>query len=196
MKVKVKICGIRSLEAAQIAISNGADFIGLNFVPSSKRYIDLIMAKQISHFAKDKVKLVGVFQNAAVDEVNTIAEELQLDFVQLHGQEDELYRTKMVRPIIKSIQNTNSIKSSGAKFLLIDRIQQGIGEMVDLEKAKKIAEQFSIFYAGGLTPDNVELIVKNVKPFAVDVAGGIETKGKEDLEKIKEFIKNAKGIEI
>lgn len=241
--VKVKICGIRSLESAQVAINAGADFLGFNFVKSSKRYIEPERAKEIINVIarsrqltetkqsrhekidigsetigiasgrnidlRNDVAMVGVFQNQLVDEVNKIAEELNLDYVQLHGEEDEFYIQKFIRPVIKKINSKYflslkgnfelRIKNLGIKtiihnseFLILDREVQGQGDMVDLDQAVKIADAYSIFIAGGLTPENVASVVKKVKPFAVDVAAGIETNGKEDREKIKRFIYNAK----
>lgn len=196
MKVKIKICGVRSLEVAKVVISSGADFIGLNFIPTSKRHIDILTAKQIANFAKDKIGLVGVFQNASTDEVNKIAELLQLDFIQLHGKEDNDYIKKMNRPVIKSIYGNDIPNGLDANFLLLDRKEQGHGDLLDLVEAKNIADKHKVFFAGGLTPDNVVLIIEKVKPYAIDVAGGVETDGQQDLDKIKQFIKNAKGVEI
>lgn len=173
--VKVKICGIRSLEAAKTAIDAGAHFLGFNFVPSSKRYIKPEDALRIINPIRGKVKIVGVFQNANLDDINHLALKLGLDFVQLHGSSAEI----------------NTILS--VDFFLLDRTKQGTGKMVNFKKAQKIAKKKPIFLAGGLTPANVIEAVKKVQPFAVDVAGGIETNGKQDLEKIKAFIKNAKG---
>jgi len=196
MKVQVKICGIRSIESALAAVSAGADFIGFNFVPSSKRYIDPKICRELINHIRNRISVVGVFQNQPIDEVNMIADMLNLDFVQLHGEEDELYIRKISRPIIKRIDGANIAQNVKTKFQLLDRKKQGKGDMVDLEKAKNLAAQFDIFFAGGLTPENVVAVIKKVKPFAVDVSGGIETNGKEDSEKIKQFIKNAKGVEI
>ncbi len=83
-----------------------------------------------------------------------------------------------------------------AKYLILDRIKQGEGSLVDFKKAAKLANKFPIFLAGGLNPNNIADAIINVKPFAVDVAGGIETNSLQDLEKIKLFIKNAKGVNI
>jgi len=193
MKVKIKICGIRSLDSAKVVVAGGADFIGFNFVTSSKRYIDTEVCKTIINDIKGKIKTVGVFQNASIERVNTIADLLDLDFVQLHGKENEIYMKKINRPIIRSIHSTDFVKSVNTKFLLLDREKQGRGNMFDLKEAKKIAVQFEIFFAGGLTPENVVSVIEKVKPFAVDIAGGIETDGKEDFKKIKEFIARAKG---
>lgn len=194
MSVKVKICGIRSLEAAQAAIDSGADFLGFNFISTSKRYIDPSKALKIIESRRDKTKLVGVFQNADLKYVNNIAVNLNLDFVQLHGNEDNDYINNVVIPVIKYIKLDNKIQKSKAEYLLLDRLQQGKGIMVKFEKAAKLAVSFSIFYAGGLNPENVANVVNKVKPFAVDVAGGIETNGLPDIGKIKLFIKNAKEV--
>src|SRR5579859_3822146 len=127
MKVKVKICGVRSLTAAKTAISAGADFIGLNFVPSSKRYINEKTALVIAQYAKDKVALVGVFQDASVYYVNKLAKELKLDYVQLHGTENVAYMQQMSVPIIKRVGATTRMakfKKISVDFFLLDRRQQ------------------------------------------------------------------------
>ena len=196
MKVQVKICGIRDLKTAQTAVASGADFIGFNFVPSSKRYIDPKTCKTFIESLIGKIKIVGVFQNQPIDEVNKIADMVNLEYVQLHGEEDESYMKKVRRPIIKLIDEANFTKNLNTKFRLLDRKKKGNGHMIDLEKPKKLAAQFDIFFAGGLTPENVVSVIKKVKPFAVDVAGGIETNGKEDPKKIKEFIANVKGVTV
>jgi phosphoribosylanthranilate isomerase len=196
MKVKVKICGIRSLKTAQAAIADGADFIGFNFVHSSKRYIDPEVCLKFIDTIKGKILVVGVFQNQPSSDVNRIAAMLDLDFVQLHGDENNEYIRKINRPVIKSLQRLPISKKLQAQFLLLDRVNQGEGSMIDFTDAKKIAMKTDIFFAGGLTPDNVASVIKKVKPYAVDVASGIETGGREDMHKIKLFIKTAKGVTI
>lgn len=196
MSVKIKICGIRNLEAAITAVDAGADFLGFNFVPTSQRYIDPMFAQKIIKLVKGKVKIVGVFQNAKVSDVNDITSKLGLDFVQLHGKEDDDYISNVAVPVIKSFKVDDVIHNTKAAYILLDRVKQGEGKMVDLEKAAKLVSNFLLFYTGGLNPDNVAEVVKKVKPFAVDVAGGVEIKGIQDLEKIRLFIKNAKGVSI
>lgn len=194
MKTKVKICGIRTFEASQVAIDNGADFMGFNFVENSTRYIKPEKALEIIKLLKDKLKIVGVFQDHEINYVNEIVGLLNLDFVQLHGVENNEYIKSVKVPVIKSITMNNNAKKIKAKYLLLDRIKRGEGEMVDFKNAAKLASKFPIFLAGGLTPDNIAKAITNVRPFAVDVAGGIETNGFQDLEKLKLFIKNAKGV--
>lgn len=194
LSVQVKICGIRTLSAAKAAIDAGADFLGFNFVPTSKRYTHPKKAKEIIKHIKGKIKTVGVFQDNKISQVNEISKTLELDFVQLHGNENNEYIKKINLPVIKSIKIGNTITSTTALYILIDRNKRGQGRMADVKKAAKFTSKFPTFYSGGLTVDNVAEVVKKVQPFAVDVAGGIETNGKQDIKKINQFIKNAKEV--
>lgn len=192
MNTKVKICGIRTIEAAEVAIEAGADFLGFNFVPTSKRYIDPKDAEKIiAEIEISGVELVGVFQNEESGKVNKIATSLGLDYVQLHGDESNEYISKIDFPVIKSITLSDNPSLIKAEYFLLDR-EARVGDMVDLEKAAEMAKKIQIFFAGGLTPENVAEIIQTVQPYAVDVAGGIETDGVQDLEKIKSFIKNVR----
>lgn len=190
---KVKICGIRTLEAAEVAVLNGADFLGFNFVPTSKRRIDVTLADVIiKQIRKSGTSIVGVFQNASVTEVNALIEKLGLDFVQLHGKEDSAYIQRMNVPVIKSFTLSDDPATIEAEYLILDREERGKGDMVDLVRAEDIARQFKIFLAGGLTPQIVAEAVRSVRPYAVDVAGGVETDGVQDTLKISSFIEHAK----
>ncbi|MBI5122550.1 bifunctional indole-3-glycerol phosphate synthase/phosphoribosylanthranilate isomerase [Candidatus Roizmanbacteria bacterium] len=195
--VRIKICGVRDLKIAQKAISAGADFLGFNFVPTSKRYLDPKNAEKIISSIKGKIKTVGVFKNSPSDHVNEIAERLDLDFIQLHGNEDVEYRKKIKRKIIQMIDVDSHFRGNDKEeCLLLDRKIQGKGNMVDLGEAEKFTGKHYIFFSGGLTPENVGDVVAKVRPFAVDVAGGIETNGVPDIKKIESFIKNAKGVNL
>lgn len=202
LQTKIKICGIRDFATAQIATKEGADFLGFNFVPTSKRRIDPKDAKAIIDELRSanhelRTKFVGVFQNQPSDEVNNIAKLLELDYVQLHGTEDVEYRKKITKPIIQKIHTDGSYTDRDkSDYFLLDREEQGRGKMVDIAIAQEIARYFPVFLAGGLTPDNVAHVVQEVVPFAVDVAGGIETEGKQDTKKMKKFIKNVKEVVI
>ena len=199
--VMVKICGIRSDMAAKTAIFAGAKFLGFNFVPGSKRKVSPEIAKQIVDQIRGQVKIVGVFQNQSIEEVNKIAEFLDLDYVQLHGDEDEDFIKEMTRPVIKVLQLEvdfditqvlKEINKINAEYFLLDREKQGKGKMLNPKHLSIIAKEKKIFVAGGLTPDNVVEVVRGVRPFGVDVAGGIETGRVEDTEKIKLFIERAR----
>jgi len=182
MRIKVKICGIRTIEAAKAAIDAGADFLGFNFVPTSKRFIDPQKALEIINSIGGQVKIVGVFQNALVGNVIQIASNLGLDFVQLHGYENNNYIKALKTPVIKSITTYDQPQSIKADYFILDRVRRGEGEMVDLEKGAQLAFKLPLFFAGGLNSENVLEVVTKVRPFAVDVAGGVETDGVQDLE--------------
>lgn len=203
MTVAVKICGIRSVENALAAIDAGADFIGLNFVPTSKRKINEGTAREIVEAVEGQAMTVGVFQNADSVYVNTLARSLDLDFVQLHGNEDAAYCSLMQTKVIKALSLKPNVdvhallremKELDVSLFLLDRAVQGSGSAIPVQVAERLAQEFEVFLAGGLLPDTVAGVVKKIRPYAVDVAGGIETDGEEDIIKIKQFIMNAKGV--
>lgn len=202
MKPKVKICGITTLEDAKSALALGADFLGFNFVPTSKRYIHPVAAKRIIDEVGQKAKIVGVFKDESADMVNTTAQFLSLDFVQLHGSEDESYVTRVLTPVIKVFQLPSDfdardviaqMKQYNAAYFLLDREKQGQGKLLNKENVAEVASVMSVFLAGGLTPENVNGFAMLAKPYAMDVAKGVETDGKKDKEKMQAFINNVKG---
>lgn len=205
---KIKICGITNGADARLAVDAGADFIGLIFAPSSKRQVSLAEAGIIVDAVENRAKTVGVFQNQSIDEVNHIAKDLNLDFVQLHGQEDSAYANACVKPVIKVFQYPLSnpasqqclLDFSGATYFLFD-----------LEKSStpyETAELFSdlntflapirnkipsFFLAGKLSPDNVQKASQAVRPFALDVASGVEiSPGIKSTTLTKQFCESAK----
>lgn len=196
-KTLVKICGIRSEMAAKTAIFSGAKFLGFNFVQGSRRKVSPEVAKQIIDIIRNQVKTVGVFQNQSVEFVNKTAQDLGLDFVQLHGDESPEYVKEINFGVIKAFnletdfdltQILKLINSYEADYFLLDREKQGKGKMLNLKHLSIICkEKSNVFVAGGLIQDNVSEVVRVTKPFGVDVASGIETRGVEDLEKIKIF---------
>lgn len=200
---KVKICGIRRIGSATLAAEEGADYLGFNFVFQSPRYISPVVAKEIIEKVRKKSQIVGVFQNKAAHEVNEIARFLKLDFAQLHGDENNEYIKQIKIPVIKAVPVVNALSSDellshitqfDADHILLDRAIQGEGEIIGFEKAHAITNLFPTFLAGGLTPENITEFIIRTKPYAVDVASGIETNGVEDQEKIRQFIRNVKGV--
>ena len=201
MRVKVKICGIRTLEAAKAAISTGADFLGFNFVPSSPRYVTPEHSYEIISHLPKSVKIVGVFANEKKEIIIDLIKKLQLDFVQLHGDENPKdCKLTHLAGVIKAFRLNaqfndsefiNRVSAYDVDYILVDR--KVIGEMLDLYKVQRVARVYRVFLAGGLTAENVTEAIRIVKPYAVDVASSVETNGKKDLEKIKIFIRNVKG---
>lgn len=197
--MKVKICGIQTLEAARASIDAGADFLGFNFVPISQRYINPEIAKKIcSRLRLSNIKIVGVFQNEKMDVVNKLINYLKLDYVQLHGDESPKYIGSIQEAgIIKTFslpfdfnveETIKKMKNYDVDYLLLDREEQGRGKVLNLNKVRELTLIFPIILAGGLTIDNIQKTIGIVEPFAVDVAGGVESDGIKDGFKIKEFI--------
>lgn len=201
----VKICGLKSVEAAQVAIDSGADLLGIICVPNRKRTVDSEVAKLISKLCRNKdVKLVGVFRNQTKEDVARIAEDYSLDVVQLHGDEDwKEYNSFIPLPIIKrvvfpqGIETLVEMQNSDCQSLF-DSEAGGTGEKLDW---KSIGEWYSnsqlnkgYILAGGLNPENVKDALKVPGVTGVDVSGGVETDGVKDNVKIKTFLYNVNSL--
>lgn len=202
-RTKVKICGIRRFESAEVAVKAGADLLGFNFVNESHRYVNPITAKEIIEKVHKHAEVVGVFKDMEVEEVNELAHYLKLHYVQLHGSEDPTFIKKIKTKVLKAVSLSGdfaldntipALQKYDAHHILLDRETQGQGAPVNFEKAREIASHLPIFLAGGLHPENVADAVFTVNPYGVDVAGGIETNNYEDPQKIAAFIQNAKGV--
>lgn len=194
--MNVKICGIRSKSTALAAQDAGATHIGLNFIPTSRRFVSTAIAQEITEALRSSVKLVGVFQDMPIEVVNDAVNRYKLDYAQLHGSEDPTYCKLVNTSVIKAIRIaaddseqaiTSYMRSYDCELFLIDRATQGKGERIDAALAYSLARKFPLFLAGGLTPDNVLDVVRHVRPYGVDTAGGIETNGLPDINKIKQF---------
>ncbi|OGK20206.1 hypothetical protein A3C23_03165 [Candidatus Roizmanbacteria bacterium RIFCSPHIGHO2_02_FULL_37_13b] len=199
MNVKVKICGIRTAHDAKIAVSAGADFLGFNFIPKSKRYINPKSAKTILSNISVSIQVVGVFQNQDLSYVNELIGYLSLDLVQLHGKENIKYIKNVKSKVIKMVgvdSNEFHKLSKHVSFFLLDRKYQGRGKLVDPKKARLLSQSQPLFIAGGLTPENVGMVVRTVRPIGVDVASGIETNSLPSEQKIINFISNAKAVKL
>lgn len=199
--MKVKICGIMSIEAAMHSIECGADALGFVFA-ESKREITVEAAKEIIRELPEKIWKVGVFVNKEPHAIKEIAVEAGLTHIQLHGDEDiELFK-EIGYPIIKSVpavskETVQSIHTVAAEYLLLDsppnQYRGGNGTRFDWDHAAGAGKSFgNIILAGGLTPDNVQIAIKKIQPFMVDVSSGVETNGEKDPQKIRGFILNAK----
>lgn len=208
--VRVKICGITQSSQAQQIVDLGADAIGLNFWPQSKRYLVFDTARPWLDELHGKVTRIGVFVNAEADEISRILESGAIDYAQLHGDETPKEVDTLVQkglPVykalgIKDAQALKEISSYPGNAILLDAYAPteygGTGEAFDWNLGRLAVEQFSdqkkIILAGGLTPDNVATAIKQVAPFAIDTASGVEsgTPGIKDLDKVKQFIEAAK----
>ena len=210
---KIKICGLSEIQHALAAAEAGADFVGLVFAPS-RRQVSAEKALQIVeaiHSLRPHPDIVGVFANSASDEVNRIADHCNLDWVQLSGDETWDYCQQIERPIIKAVHVSNTKTSDEVVseiatayqllprqdfvFLVDSRVGDsygGTGQAFDWKIAKEVTARFSVIIAGGLTPNNVSQLVKDVLPWGVDVSTGVETDGQKDVSKITAFIREVR----
>lgn len=198
---KIKICGIKTLTGALSAIEAGADYLGFNFYPKSVRFIEKNICAEITSVLKQKypqIKLVGVFVNLTVGEIKDLMETCSLDLAQLHGDETvEILNAlngkafKAFRGIPESI---NGFARSESPAFLVDASVKGLyggsGITADWDGVAELAKKYPLLLAGGLTPENVAVAVKQVKPWGVDVASGVESApGEKDAKKMKAFVK-------
>lgn len=204
--VKVKICGITNLEDALVAAEYGADALGFIFYEKSPRYISTANAMKIIKELPPFVTKVGVFVDDPVEKVKQMKVFTGIDAVQLHGNETPNICHSMGNRVIKAFRVSgqwsavsNRMKRYQVSAYLLDTHREGVpggtGKTFDWKLAVEAKKHGRIILAGGLTPDNVSEAVKKVRPYAVDVASGVEERpGKKDLKKVKEFIERAKCI--
>lgn len=206
----VKICGLQTVEAAELALNSGANLIGIICVPNRKRTIKSHIAKEISNIVhsnrfNDRC-LVGVFRNQSKEDVLRLSNEYNLDIIQLHGDENwEEYQFFLQKPVIKRVifprdcDEVIKISNLQTKICLplFDSEAGGTGELLDWESisnwsetVQSDGEPVQYILAGGLTPQNVSKAISLPGVIGVDVSGGVETDGEKDFNKITNFIKN------
>lgn len=217
---RVKICGITSLDDAILATEAGADYLGFIFYPKSKRGTTPETAKNIAAELRrlgNTPILVGVFVNQNAESMAQVLDLCQLDLAQLSGDEtpaligephSPIYGRsyKAIRP--ESFQEAAADaewyipeqKLPDQPSLLVDtqhgHLYGGTGKTGDWKLARQLADQFpGLMLAGGLTPENVADAVRQVRPFAVDVASGVEVvPGQKDPAKVQAFINNLRSV--
>ncbi|MEN3129735.1 N-(5'phosphoribosyl)anthranilate isomerase [Bacillus albus] len=200
--MKVKICGITDMETAKRACEYGADALGFVFA-ESKRKITPKRAKEIIQELPANVLKIGVFVNESVEVIRKIADECGLTHVQLHGDEDNYQIRRLNIPSIKSLGVTSESDMKNAQgyetdYILFDspkeKFHGGNGKTFSWELLGHMPKELrkKTILAGGLNALNIEEAIRTVRPYMVDVSSGVETEGKKDVEKIKQFIIKAK----
>ena len=203
---KIKICGIKDTRLIDELTKLNIDFIGINFIESSKRFINSKSAKAISQklsSKKTKIKLVGLFQDHDKSLVNELSNDLNLDYVQLCGNESIEYLEGLEKKIIKTIHIKKELEIEEinqkinlylekSDYVILDTYSKsssgGTGVSFNWDKYKTLFNK-RVFVAGGLNPKNIGDLIKSHNPWGVDVSSGVEHEGEKSIKKIKDFIK-------
>ncbi len=204
--VRVKVCGVTTLDDALVAAAAGADALGFNFWPESPRYLEPARAAEIIALLPPFVTPVGVFVDEPARSVERVAQAAGVRAVQLHGDEppqdvDMLAAAGLT--VIKAFRVGRLFRAQALKqyaragaFLLDSGVKGkrgGTGKAFDWKKARPAARYGRVLLAGGLTVKNVAEAVQQAKPFGVDVCTGVETRpGVKDHALMREFIRQAK----
>jgi phosphoribosylanthranilate isomerase len=200
--VRVKICGITNWPDAIAACNLGADALGFNFYKKSPRAISPASAWKIILKLPPFVAPVGVFVNWTPSAVIALAESLRLAAAQLHGDETPADIAAVARrlTVIKAVRVAKGFSAAhlaryrAAHSFLLDAAHTGqyggTGLSTDWSAARKAANSHRIILAGGLTPENIAAAIRFVRPYAVDVASGVESRpGKKDHGKLRDFFR-------
>lgn len=203
--IRVKICGITNSADALAAIDAGANLLGFNFYAKSPRRITEDDAARIRPQLPKKVEAVGIFVNAPTDGVAALCKLLKLDAAQLHGDETPETVAELARsiPVYKAFRVEPDFplgtldEYPEAFAFLFDAAHTGqyggTGRTTDWDVARRAAVGHRIILAGGLKVENVAAAVRIVRPYAVDVASGVESKpGKKDHGRMREFIQEVR----
>jgi len=200
MPVKIKICGNTNLDDALLAVELGADALGFVFYPKSPRHVKLVDAANICNALPPFVAKVGVFVNELEYEIEKALNECLLNALQFHGDEPPGFCQKFAAKSIKAIrvrdeESLRTAEEYDVDALLLDTYTDesrgGTGRTFDWSLAVRAKEFLSapIILSGGLTAANVQDAIRKVRPYAVDVASGVEREpGKKDPEKLRRFI--------
>jgi phosphoribosylanthranilate isomerase len=198
---RIKICGTTSPEDALLAVELGAWAIGLIFHEPSPRYVDLERAGEIAAAVRRRTEIAGVFVNRPLEEVTRVADQLGLTLLQLHGDEGPAYCAQAARRTGTRVIKAARVRSRGdveglqafhTDFHLLDSPAPGSGTTFDWRLARSGSGVPTIL-SGGLSPANVAEGVARVRPFAVDVASGVESEpGRKDPARLEEFFAAAR----
>lgn len=201
--MKTKICGITNLEDALLAANNGAWAIGFNFYKNSPRYVSLQKAREITSQLPKHIIKVGILIDYSQDEMLDALE--FLDLIQIYQQNPSLFFDKKRIILALKASSKDELPASSILqeygFILLDAPKQqdgllgGTGRLANWDLAKELAKNYKLILAGGLNSSNALAAIKHVKPFAVDVASGVEERpGIKNPAAIKEFIMRCKNV--
>jgi len=194
----LKVCGITSVEDAQMCVTAGVDAIGVNFWPGSPRRCDERIAADIVAAVNGHVTVVGVFVDAPIAEIRRVLVRTGIEWAQLHGDEPADVLEALLPTAFKAVRvrDEASVRVAqacpGDRLLIdasVDGLVGGTGTLADWTLARRIAESRPVILAGGLTAENVGEAFAAVHPFGVDVASGVErAPGQKDPVKVRAFV--------
>jgi phosphoribosylanthranilate isomerase len=209
---RVKICGIKSLEQATVALEAGADYLGFIFYPPSHRYMQpaevgkIVAACRTRFGGSERWGAVGVFVDVPLDEARSICAEAKVDLAQLCGHEDKAYAESFGLPIVRvvSVDGTGTPLSStdpadhGAVRVMLDTKEEGryggTGVTYPWTAVRSAASE--AFLAGGLTTANVSEAILTACPWAVDVSSGVERDRVKDPALVRAFISEVRRVDV
>ncbi len=206
MRTRVKICGITRAEDLRAAAEAGADAIGLNFYPASPRFLSVERARALREALPPYVNAVAVFVNAPQAEVRRVLDEVRPDALQFHGEETPAFCDAFGVPYVKACRVKQGVDLleywrpfSGASGWLADAYVEeygGTGKRFDWSQVPRNLGR-PLILSGGLTSANVREAIRAVRPWAVDVASGVESaKGIKDAGKIAAFISEVRNADV
>lgn len=211
--VKIKICGITSLDDARAAIEAGADLLGFNFYRTSPRFIEPETARQIidsikTEYEPQQIETVAIFVNEPIEDVLKAISVSGVDVVQLHGDEspaycDELKSSLSNQTVIKALRVSAAFEPGEAAHYDVDAImldafhdqlRGGTGQIINWDVARATREIVPrLFLSGGLSPENVAEAIAKVQPYAIDACSSLESApGQKDLARMKAFVRAAR----
>jgi phosphoribosylanthranilate isomerase len=207
VRTRVKICGITRAQDALEVVKQGADAIGLVFYPKSPRNVSAAQAAEIVSKIPAFITVVGLFVDAEPAFVQEVLSVVHLDLLQFHGDETASQCRQYSRPYMKAIRvksDTNLVQYvadyADAKALLLDAFAEGVSGGTGLVFDWSLIPQnfpLPIVLAGGLNAENVGVAIEQVRPYAVDVSGGVEaSKGIKDAAKIAAFMRGVSNATI
>lgn len=206
VRTRVKICGITHPEHAHAAAGAGADAIGLMLYEPSPRYVTRAQARTVCATLPPLVSVVGVFVNPTPRELQAAVGELPLDLLQFHGEEPPALCAGAGKPYVKAVRvrSRADVVDAAAHYpdagaLLLDAhhdtLWGGTGKRFDWSEVPRDVG-CPLVLAGGLTPENVAGAIRLVRPFAVDVSGGVESApGEKDPERMERFVREVIGVD-
>jgi phosphoribosylanthranilate isomerase len=203
MPVWVKICGITTQHDAELAVEAGADAIGLNLVPASKRFVDAAQARAIASAVKGKVEVVLVVADRPLSELLALRASTGVDWLQLHGGEppEDLDALLPMAYKVVHVESRDDValagRYSGARVLCDTKVAGtlgGTGQRFDWSLVAELARTRELVLAGGLGPANVADAIQALSPFGVDTASGVEGADprRKDPEKVRAFVQAAR----